>query len=736
MNNSYHKYRVKQLDITDCGAACMASVLWYFGTQKSISVIRSDSGTDRNGTSLLGLIRSAEKYGLKALPVKVKDFQVRDEDLPAIAHLNIKNSWYHFVVIYKAEKNYLTIMDPASGEIEKVDKEKFRKHWTGVLLLLQPGKGFSPSEDKVSLKNRLFSIIASSRKQIILTVLAATVYSGLGIITALFIEQLTDSIIPNQKTKLLNTLTLAVLLIIVLRTTSGYLKNMIVIKTSRKIDSNLINNYNNHILQLPLSFHQSMQTGEIMTRINDAVKIRAFINLLSQEMAVNILIVTVSLSLMFRYSHAMTLILLSSIPLFAITYSSLNKINKKYLRKAMEESADMESLLLETIKGIQSIKAFTREKLFNYRLKQKAGKLLTTLFVSSGKFSLSSHFTEMISSVWLIIILWYGAREVMLQNMTTGQLLSFYSLYAYLSAPLISLIMANRSFQDAKIAAERLFQIMDIKKETDGEKQRNGLPKNNIAIYTRNISFCYPGKLNVLNNISLVCKPSTITAIAGESGSGKSTLISLLMGFNRPDKGTIFLNSFNQNEFSLRQLREFFSWVPQTTDIFSGTLADNISMQEKEADNRRITEAIELSNLQTLIKKLPQGIYSHISEDGHNFSGGEKQKIAIARALYKNSPVIIMDEPTLNLDLQSEINLTRLLKYLRAKGKTIVLISHKLNLISEADTIYYLKDGHICESGSHSHLIEQNGFYAKLWKYENLLQTPVRQEKGSPNTMS
>ncbi len=717
MKNSGYK-SVKQLDITDCGAACLASVSAFYGHTRPVSLIRAEAGTDMNGTSLLGLVRAAEKIGFIASPVKVPEKVMINDDLPAIAHLNIKKMWFHFVVIYSVDEENYTIMDPAKGKIEKVKREEFNQEWTSVLLILKPGKNFTQEKNYIPVYKRIIDIVSPHKTELIKVMAGAILYSGLGITTALYIEILTDRIIPEGNISHLNLISLILVFFILVRIMVGFLKNLILIKTGQKIDSRLIHDYNRHILELPLSFFQSMKTGEILTRISDAIKIRSFINSVVQEISVNILIVFITLTIMFFYSPLLCLLVLSSVPFYLILYKFLNRTNKKFLRKTMELSAEMESQMVETVKGINIIKAFNTEKSHNLKLSNIIKDLLGTIFKTSKDYTITSSGSELISTVWLLASLWSGAYLIISGKMTYGELFSFYSLYAYLSAPLMNLILSNRGIQDAKIATERLFQIMDLPTENNITEKKIWNGNDKIHLIVKNLSFGFPGKLELLEDISFSCKPGTITAIVGESGSGKSTLIALMLKFFLPSEGEIIFNTRSCKDLSTSEIRSSISYVPQVVKLFSGTLGENICLQDSMYDPGEMEYCLKATALDQLIKKLPQGIDTHISEDGNNFSGGEKQKIALARALYKNSPLVILDEPSSSMDIHSEKKLLALLNELKKEGKTIIIAAHKLSMIQYADQIMVLKNGKITESGLHSVLINSNGNYSQLWNYQ------------------
>lgn len=390
----------------------------------------------------------------------------------------------------------------------------------------------------------------------------------------------------------------------------------------------------------------------------------------------------------------------------------------------MELSADLESQLVESIRGVMDIKAFVMEKYFYNRLQKISNQLLSSIYRASRDFTLSSHFSELIASTWLILILWLGSRQIIHAKLSYGELFSFYALYSYISHPLIKLILSNRGIQDAKIAAERLFQVMDLQAEntTDQIKIETEIKKP-VEIVIERVSFNFPGQLDLLKEISFECNPGKIIAIIGDNGSGKSTLLANLMGFYQPGSGKITFNNINIKHIPLYELRRQFSWVPQTISLFSGSLGENISFERKKWNSGKINRAIELAGLNSLVNKLPDGLDTYISEDGTTLSGGEKQKIAFARAVYRDAPVFLMDEPSASMDSSSEKKLYASLEFLKQQKKSIIVVAHKLSMIYPADQILVLHEGKIIEKGDHTSLLNTSSHYKKLWSEQNICIT-------------
>ena len=686
---------IKQHDISDCGAACLASVSSYFGHSLPISRVRQYAGTDSKGTNLAGMLDAAEKLGFLTKAVRVNKESLGEVPLPAIAHLTIKESWHHFVVLYKIRKKNVTVMDPATGILEKWNREEFSAKWTGIILLLEPAENFIKGNEKVSIWERFIKLTEPHRSILIQSLTGAIFYSILGLGTSIYVQKLIDYVIPTGNVKLLNIMSLSLLLIILFRIIIGYLKNLFMLHTGQKIDAMLILGYYRHLMLLPQRFFETMRTGEIISRVNDAVKIRAFINNVAVELLVNLLIIIFTFSLMFIYSWEMALRMTLIIPLFLLIYALYNKLNKKYLRLTMEQSAVLESHLVESINTIGTLKRFSAGQKENMKFEFHLVPLLKSSF-SANKINISAgSLNDLLSGTFLLILLWTGSYQVLGQKMTPGELMSFYALLGYMLGPLSSLIQANRFIQDALIAADRLFQILDLEQENDNDNMIEIRPDDIKKITFEKICFRYGAGKNILSNLDLKIETKKINGISGDSGSGKSTLLALLQKVYTPSSGRIFLGDYDLSFIKKYSLNKIMASVPQKTDIINGSVAENIAIGDLHADMARIIQVCHEAGIMDMIENLPHGLLTLLGENGVKLSGGELQKIAIARTVYCDPEIFLFDEPSAAMDQLSENNLKSLILYLKKKGKTIILISHRKSTLDICDTIQEIKDGKV-----------------------------------------
>ncbi|MDR2149141.1 MAG: peptidase domain-containing ABC transporter [Tannerella sp.] len=707
--------KIKQRDITDCGAACLASVAGHYKLKLPISRIRQIAGTDKRGTNVLGMVKAAEQLGYTAKGVRGNTDALPNIPLPAIAHVVLKNGLQHYVVIYQVKAGQIQYMDPSDGDYHKESIEEFQEKWSGVLVLLVPGGNFKTGNEKTSIFQRFMFLLAPHKTVLAASLFGAVIYTVLGLSTSIYIQKITDNVLVNSNENLLNLMSIVMILILVFQIFISVNKSILMLNTGQKIDARLILGYYKHLLRLPQRFFDTMRIGEIISRINDAVKIRIFINDVIISLIVNILIVFFSFALMFVYSWKLALILLICIPLYVVIYIITDRLNKKRERKLMEQSADLESQLVESLNSVRTIKEFGIEDFANLKTENRFVKLMDSVYKSAVNSFFSTNSTEFVSRIFTIIILWVGSYYVIDNAITPGELLSFYALIGYLTNPVSSLIGMNKTVQNALIAADRLFEIMDLERET--EENKIELDKGLIGnIVFEHVSFSYGTRVDVFEDFNLTIQKGTVTAIIGESGSGKTTLAALLQKLYPLKSGKILIGEANIEHFDNQSIRTFISSVPQELYLFSGSIIDNIAIGDFSPDIQHIMQICNRLGMLSFIEKLSHGFNTNIGENGSQLSGGQKQRIAIARALYRNPEILILDEATSSLDSESEKFVIQAVKYLKSQGKTVIIIAHRLSTIVESDTIIVLENGKVLEQGNHKELLTKTGAYFQMWR--------------------
>ena len=710
---------IKQHDMRDCGAACLASVAGHYGLQLPIAKIRQLCHTDKRGTNALGLIQGLEQMGFNAKGVKASLENLPQAPLPAITHTIFKEQYQHYVVIYKVHKGKISVMNPAYGKIETYTTEEFAKIWTGVLILLEPNEYFEQRNEKTGLYQRFYQLIQPHRSILLQALVGAIFYTLLGLSTSIYIQKITDYVLVDGNRRLLNLLSLIMIVLLLFQIFLGVMKSVLTLQTGQKIDKYLILGYYKHLLKLPQRFFDTMRVGEIISRVNDAVKIRTFINDVSIQIVVNVFIVLFSFALMFTYYWKLALIVALVIPFYLGIYVITNWLNKKVERRMMEESAELESHLVESLNAVKTIKQFGAEIYANNKTDIHFSTLLKTIYKSVLNDLFSDNTSEFISRIFTIVLLWVGAGYVIDREITPGELLSFYALIGYFTSPVSQLIDMNKSIQNALIASDRLFEIMDLEQEEVTDKIE--LTAEQIGnINFENVTFSYGSRREVFKDFSCVIEKGKTTAIVGESGSGKTTLATLIQNLYPVNSGKITIGDYEVQYLSHYSLRTLIGVVPQQIDLFSGNVIENIAFGEDFPDMQRVIDLTKQLGILSFIEQLPNGFQTHLGENGSQLSGGQRQRIAIARALYKNPEILILDEATSSLDTDSEQVIQATLNELKRTGKTLIVIAHRLSTIAHSDTILVLKNGQLIEQGTHQELLARETTYKAMWEKQSV----------------
>jgi len=421
---------------------------------------------------------------------------------------------------------------------------------------------------------------------------------------------------------------------------------------------------------------------------------------------------------MFLFSWKMAAVVLLAIPLYLILYLVFNLINRKILRRIMENSAELESHLVESLHTITAIKEFSVAGYTNLKTETRFYKLLRSVYHSSKSNIITHGLSELLAGILTITVLWLGSMMAIDNDLTPGTLLSFYALLGYLTGPISYLLNASQVMQDAVIAADRLFQIMDLECEETSENKILLTGEMIGDIHFRHVSFRYGSRLQVFDNLSLTFPKGEISAIVGESGSGKTSLIALLENLYPLQSGTIEIGNYNLQQIQLNSLREHIGIVPQHIELISATIAENIAFGDAEPDMRRIIDICGMLNMREFIEKIPGAYNAVFGEYGISLSRDEQQQLAIARALYRDPKILILDEATSALDATAEAHVRQMIRTMKNHGKTVLIITHRFRSIIYADRIFVLQKGRLVEEGNHQSLMAAKGHYFSLWKQQ------------------
>lgn len=678
--------KVRQHDKNDCAAACIASVCAHYGLMLPAIRIREACGTGPDGTTMQGIIDAFGKLGMDAAGLKAKQkniSELKNASMPLIMHLQKKNGWLHFTVLYGIGGTHATIMDPADGKMHKVALGELEEEWSGYIVAAAPSPSFRKGDSRTDVRSRIKKLVISHRKEFLLIMAGSIACIAATLSISLFAQEIIDRAIPSGSAESLAAISSAMLLLALTGWFVSHIRTVLLVRTSLKIDSTLISGYFRKLFSLPASFFDSTGSGDLNSRISDAYRIRSFITERLMLMSISIITIVATAAVMTALCWKLALITMSSIPVFIIIYTVSDRKGRAINRKVIERNAKFEQSCIEWISAARTVrycdagKAAADKAMAGYF--PMASALYRSGFLTSAVTSASETAGRLTCTATLVA----GAFFVLRSEISIGELVTFFSLATMFCSPVILLIESNREITEAGISAERLFDIMDLDPEDSGGKGKS-IPGNVNEIEFRNVCFSYTGRKKLLENISFSIRPGKINLICGPNGCGKSTVAALLMRGYVPQAGTITAGGTDIQTIPLAAWRKFVTLVPQKTDIFDGSILENIVMGNEEYDARDVAAACAMA-----------GLYADTGENACRLSGGEKQKLALARALYRKPGVIILDEASSHMDVESRKRFMEILDTLKGNSITVILISHDNDMDSVADNIIEIKtDAH------------------------------------------
>jgi len=707
---------IKQYDITDCGAACLATICKQYGLKIPITKIREVAGTDRQGTNAYGIIKAAERLGFTVKGVKGDKKSFFNEfPLPAIAHVIVDGTLLHYVVIHRIGKKEVIVADPAKG-IVKYTPEDFFKIWTGVLILMLPTAQFKKGDETRGLFSRFFGLLRPQKRLLLNIFFASLIFTVLGILGSFYFKFLLDDILQYNLRKTLHIISIGIILLNIFKILLSAFRSHLMLYLSQRLDIPLILGYYQHVLELPMNFFSTRKVGEIVSRFMDASKVRDAISGATLTIMIDTLMAVAGGIILYTQNELLFGISVIIAILYAVIVFIFNKPIRNINREQMENNAQLTSYLVESLNGIETVKAFNAERKANIETEKKFVKLLKSIFKGGWINNLQLSLSGFVAAVGGIVIIWVGAYNVIEGNMTVGQLITFNALLAYFLDPIKNLINLQPMMQTAIVASDRLGEILDLeleKSENEDSKINPSTLKGDIEI--KNVDFRYGTRQLVLKNISLHINQGEKIALVGESGSGKTTLVKLLLNFYPWEKGEILINGYNIKDINLEILREKIAYISQDIFFFSGTIKDNLCLGTEDIDLEEIIEASKMAKAHDFINELPLRYNTMLEENAANLSGGQKQRLAITRAILKKPDILIMDEATSNLDSITEKAIEKTINQL-SEGVTTIIIAHRLSTIKRCDRIYVMDKGEFVESGTHDELMKMKGRYYALWK--------------------
>lgn len=713
------KTHTLQLDQSDCGVACLLSLIKLYNGNHSLEKLRELSGTTKQGTTLLGLYQVANQVGFTAEGCEADIQALIDHKQPVILHVVIEDKLQHYVVCYsytpslgKTEGAFL-IGDPAKG-IYSLSANELDKIWVSKsCLTLEPNANFVEEKAIKNAKREWFlNLIKEDYKLLYISILLGVFVAILGMAMSLFSQKLIDDILPSENVnKLISGIALLTVLLLA-RVGIAVLREYFLLRQSKDFNNRINNQFFSSLLHLPKPFFDSRKIGELVARLNDTQRIQSVIKMLASNLVIDVLVSIISVVFLFMYSWKVAIIALVSLPVyFFIIYRSNKKIIATQ-KEVMQAYAFNESNYINVIQGVATIKNHNRQDVFG-RANQVIFGFFQEKIFNLGKINIRLSWQSGLSSVFFLIgILAYTSLEVFNKEMKLGELMAVLGITGSLLPSIANLALIAIPINEAKIAFNRMFEFASL----DKEKEKGVAISTIESLKINNLSFRFAGRSELFTNLNIEIEKGKLTAIVGESGSGKSTIGQILQRFYNFEKGSIVVNNqFQISDIDLKAYRNLIGIIPQEITIFNGNVVDNILLGKEESPEK-LMQFIQSLGFDTYFNQLPQGLATILGEEGINLSGGQKQIIALARVLYKKPQLLILDEATAAMDRNTENFTLELLQKIKSNC-AIFFISHRLNTLKNtADTIYILENKTIQTSGNHEKLMETENFYSEYWK--------------------
>jgi len=719
----------KQPDQMDCGPTCLRMVAKHYGRNFTIQTLRRLSGINKEGISMLGLSEASEKIGFRSLGVKLNAADLKEAELPCILHWRQN----HFVVLYKVKNHKYYLADPAAGLVT-LDEADFRRSWLGdkeknegIALLLSPTPQFYEQEDEKGSEVRwsfLLRYLVTYRKLVLQLLFGLGIGSLLQLIAPFLTQSVVDIGINTRNLNFIYIIVIAQAMLIIGRVSVEFIRSWILLHISTRVNISILTDFLIKLMKLPMSFFDTKMTGDIMQRMNDQKKIETFLtgSTLSTVFSLfNLLVFSVVLA---YYNIAIFFVFVVSSTLYTTWILIFLKRRRVLNYKSFEVSAKNQSSIVQLVHGMQEIKLNNCEQQKRWEWEHIQARLFKFNVKNLALSQYQQGGSTFINEGTNLLITFLSAKAVIDGNLTLGAMMAVQYIIGQLNSPIQQFLGFIQGYQDAKISLERLNEIHQMDDEEPAGKEWNHELPENKSISIHKLTFRYPGAGNepVLENIDLHIPQGKTTAIVGMSGSGKTTILKLLLRFYMPEKGEIKVGEQPLNNIGFKTWRGQCGVVMQDGFIFSDSIERNIAVGDDYPDKAKLRHAIKVANIQDFIDGLPLGLNTKIGAEGNGISQGQRQRMLIARAVYKNPEYIFFDEATNALDANNERVIMNNLQEFFA-GRTVVIVAHRLSTVSNADNIIVLDKGRIIEQGTHHELTSIKGDYYRLVKNQLELGT-------------
>ncbi|MTI89025.1 MAG: peptidase domain-containing ABC transporter [Balneolaceae bacterium] len=703
---------VHQKDQSDCGVACLAGSIQYFGGAVKLERLRELSGTSKQGTTLLGLYQAAKEVGLIAEPYEAEVDDLCELKEPCILHVIKNKTLQHYIVCYGYGEGKFLISDPAEG-VMYVSEDELKKIWQSkALLLLKPTSSLTAKKEKQKRRWEWIKALVEEDMSILGLALALGIFiTVLSLSTAIFSQQLIDDIIPQRD---LVKLFLGVgLLTILLFARSGlsYIRQLFLIRQSRDFNNRIINYFYDALLNLPVPFFFNRKTGDLIARMNDTRRLQRTVTFLFAEVMIDVLMIIVASAYITYHSLLLGGFVLLSVPLYFFLTWYYHQPILDGQKAVMAAHSANESNYVDTIQGIATIKTGNKTSFFSKLTKTVYGFFQDQIF-DLGKIGISfSLWAELIGIVFTVSVLLFSSMLVLSGDILLGALVAIFQMTSQLIPSANRLALTNVQIQEARVAFDRMYEFTSLEPEAINENDMNGLDSIEKLEVSR-LSFRFPGRSQLLKNTSFEVKKGEMITLLGESGCGKTTLLQILQRFYPYEDGEIGINSqLSLKDISVEEWRSRIACVSQQVKIFNGTLLENICLGNPEQEAEKVIEFCREYGFDKYFESFPQHYATLLGEEGVNISGGQQQLVALARALYQKPEVLLLDEATSAMDRETEQKILKLLMSLK-REMSIILVTHRVQSAKLADRIYIIEDGIITTKGKPEVLSQKQNLFA------------------------
>jgi ABC-type bacteriocin/lantibiotic exporter with double-glycine peptidase domain len=706
-----------QQEARDCGIACLLSLIRYYGGDNNFDELRRISGTSLTGTTLLGLYQAAKQIGFNADGWDANMEALLQHPSPCILHVTLPGNLQHYVVYYgksiTQNETTLIIGDPARG-IEKMQIQEFENMWQSKkCLTLIPNNFFVKKKASNNAKKKwLLKLLERDYPLLLVAGALGVVIAALGLTLSIYSQKLIDDILPNKNDQKLYVGLLLVFALLLVKEAIGSLRSYFLLRQSNEFNTRISDAFYTRLLYLPKNFFDTRKIGELTARLTDTTRIQRTISQAAGNLILDTIVIIVTTGFIFNYSKQSGYFALFSLPFFFVLVYTNNKKIMQGQRRVMSEYAQTEANYISTLNGIETIKNHNKEPLFTAQNRRLYQRYQIGIF-QLGRIQLKlSLIINALAALFLCGLLLYLGRKVFSNELKAGELMAIMGMFGSLLPSVANLALFSISFNEAKIAFERMYEFASIDTTNRGDQKMQLFE----SIQIQNISFRFAGRSKLLNDICFEANKGEIVALMGENGCGKSTITQLLLKNYTYENGAIFVNgSVELNNISTESWRKIIATVPQQIHVFNTTILENIAFEDSHQNSEKVIDFLTAHGFMSFFHHFPQSYMTLVGEEGINLSGGQKQLIALARALYHEPQLLVLDEATSAMDRTSELFVLQLLQRLKHK-MSVIFITHRLHVLKQfCNRIYVLDNGCISAAGNHEQLLTSSNLYSMYW---------------------